>query len=406
MVDLEVSLSGYPTNSSNLATFQYATSTGTGVGAATADSDFTAIAVGNPETIPADQLTYTIQIPILGDELDEPDESFTVTISNPQHAVLSATPADSTITVTIEDDDVPELEISAGTQITEGDNVNAEFTITANTMPVNDLTIHYLPISEGFLSPTISNKPQMTSQPLTFTQAPNDGLITATLIIPVVSDEIAEANGTIAVTLQPPSPSPSTPASYSVAATNNSATLNILDDDSIVPVIAITGPTENIPESTDTIEFTITAFDNQAKTNSINPGRNITVQYTPENLASANFLPASGTAETLILNFNESDGIWTDTFSVTLDDDEIGEATGRIKVTLNDDPATTDTYTVSTGTDKSAEVTIWDDDAPELTIVAGQVVTENSVKKATFKVISNVRPSQKIPLQYTPCRDK
>ena len=36
----------------------------------------------------------------------------------------------------------------------------------------------------------------------------------------------------------------------------------------------------------------------------------------------------------------------TDTFSVTLDDDEIGEATGRIKVTLNDDPATTDTYTV------------------------------------------------------------
>ena len=399
---LEVSLSGYPTNSSNLATFQYATSTGTGVGAATADTDFTAIAVGNPITIPADQLTYTIQIPILGDELDEPDESFTVTISNPQHAVLSDTAADSTITITIEDDDVPELEISNGTQITEGDNVNAEFTITADIMPANDLTVHYLPVSEGFLSPEISNKPQMTSQPLTFTEAPNDGPITTTLSIPIVSDEIAEANGTIAVTLQPPPPSPSTPASYSVDATNYTATLNVLDDDSVIPVLAITGPTENIPESAETVEFTITAYDDQAKTNSINPGRNITIQYTPENLAAANFLLVSGTAETTILNFNESDGIWTDTFSVTLDDDEIGEATGRIKVTLNDDPATTDTYTVSTGTDKSAEVTIWDDDAPELTIVAGSVVTEGQNTKATFKVISNVRPSQKIPLQYTP----
>ena len=58
----------------------------------------------------------------------------------------------------------------------------------------------------------------------------------------------------------------------------------------------------------------------------------------------------------------------------------------------------------STGTDKSAEVTIWDDDAPELTIVAGSSSYRKFGlnTKATFKVISNVRPSQKIPLQYTP----
>ena len=403
-VDLEVSLSGFATNSSNPVTFQYATSTGTGTGAATADVDFTAVSAGNPETIPADQLTHTFQIPILGDNLDEPNESFTVTISNPQHAVLSNTPADLTITVTIEDDDIPELEISAGTQITEGDNVNAEFTITSDMIPLNNFVVHYLPVSEGFLSPAISNKPQVTSQPVTFTQAPNNGPITATLSLPIVSDEIAEANGSIAVTLQPPPPSPSQPTetNYLIDATNNRATLIVLDDDSMIPVFAITRPTENIAESDGTVEFTITAYEDQAKTNSIDPGRSISIQYTPENLATGNFLLASGTAETTIVNFNERDGIWTDTFSVTIDDDSTGEATGRIKVTLNDDPATNDSYTVSTGDDKAAEVSIWDDDAPELSIVSGPNVTPGPNAKATFKVISNVRPSAKPPLQYTP----
>ena len=39
-------------------------------------------------------------------------------------------------------------------------------------------------------------------------------------------------------------------------------------------------------------------------------------------------------------------------------------------------PQTIDTYTVSTGADKSAEVTIWDDEIPELSIVAGPAITE------------------------------
>ena len=44
------------------------------------------------------------------------------------------------------------------------------------------------------------------------------------------------------------------------------------------------------------------------------------------------------------------------------------------------------TYNVSTGADKDAEATIWDDDAPELTIGAGTGVTEGPSVKARFQM--------------------
>ena len=48
------------------------------------------------------------------------------------------------------------------------------------------------------------------------------------------------------------------------------------------------------------------------------------------------------------------------------------------------------------------EASIWDDDAPELTISAGPAVTEGPNVKAVFKAISNVPPKTAIPLQFTP----
>ena len=94
-------------------TVNYETSTGTGNGAATADSDFEATTTGTFATIVAGQTTGAINIPILDDFLDEPDESFTVTITGADHAELSTTAADLINTITITDNDVPELSIAA-----------------------------------------------------------------------------------------------------------------------------------------------------------------------------------------------------------------------------------------------------------------------------------------------------
>lgn len=73
-------------------TVKYATTNGT----ATAGSDYTA--TSGTLTIPAGQLKGQISVPVLGDTMVEPDETFTVTLSSPTGATLSRASATGTIT--------------------------------------------------------------------------------------------------------------------------------------------------------------------------------------------------------------------------------------------------------------------------------------------------------------------
>ena len=78
------------------------------------------------------------------------------------------------------------------------------------------------------------------------------------------------------------------------------------------------------------------------------------------------------------------DGPYTTTLEVTLDDDEIAEANGRITVTLNEENQPGTTYRVANSPNNSAFVEIIDDDSlPLLAILnptspivesAGQVI--------------------------------
>ena len=100
MANLEISLSGATTNPVSVS---YTTANGLGFLGAVAETDFTApTANSNTATIAVGQLTATIQIPIINDAIDEPHKIFTVTISNPQNAILSSSSADLTMTVTIQ----------------------------------------------------------------------------------------------------------------------------------------------------------------------------------------------------------------------------------------------------------------------------------------------------------------
>ena len=160
-----------------------------------------------------------------------------------------------------------------------------------------------------------------------------------------------------------------------------------------------------VAENEGKVEFIVTAY-NQNKTSSINPGRSVTVQFTPDEVNSKDFLSDTdaGADKTAVLNFVQTGALWTAKLPVNLDNDSSPEETGEIMVTLKDDPALIDTYTLSnTEADKSAKATIWDDDAPELSIIAGPAVIEGPDVKATFKVISNVMPSAAaIPINFSP----
>ena len=80
--------------------------------------------------------------------------------------------------------------------------------------------------------------------------------------------------------------------------------LIIIDNDAKIPVLALSAPAGGVAESDDEVTFTVTAYDNQAKSNSIDPGRNITIQYTP-NEFSGDFLTdaVAGTEVTEELTF-------------------------------------------------------------------------------------------------------
>jgi hypothetical protein len=109
--------------------FGYATADGT----ATAPADY-AQASGS-KTISTGSTTTTIDVPVNGDTLDEPDETFTVDLANPSGATIS----DATGEVTIIDDDAdttpPETVIDSGPPAS-AQTKSATFTFSSNESPV------------------------------------------------------------------------------------------------------------------------------------------------------------------------------------------------------------------------------------------------------------------------------
>ena len=107
-----------------------------------------------------------------------------------------------------------------------------------------------------------------------------------------------------------------------------------------------------------------------------------------------------GTEVEIPVTFTDPDGdkVYTGEFPVELDNDSNGEATGKIQLTLKENSAV---YLLEPQSETVGKITIWDDDAPELTIVGGPAVTEGPDAKAIFTIVSNVMPPAAIPIQYT-----
>ena len=116
---------------SDPVTVDWATSDGT----AAAGSDYTA-GDGTVNFAP-NETRKTIDIAITDDALDESDETFTVTLSNPSNTELGTA---KTATVTIADNDVRGVAISPTTlTITEG--AGKTYEVVLNTQPTGDVTV-------------------------------------------------------------------------------------------------------------------------------------------------------------------------------------------------------------------------------------------------------------------------
>ena len=155
--------------SSRVATVNYATTDGT----AAAPTDY--IDTSGTLTFPAGTTTQTFVVPIAGDMLDENDETFVVTLSNPTLATLGLSQVTTTI---VNDDPTPTLVIS-NVAITEGSagTVDAVFAVTLSTASGRAVTVNYATANATAVAPS-----DYTSRSGTLTFAP--GTTTQTVAIP------------------------------------------------------------------------------------------------------------------------------------------------------------------------------------------------------------------------------
>jgi FG-GAP-like repeat/Calx-beta domain/Domain of unknown function DUF11 len=156
----------------------FSTSNGTAI----AGSDYTA--TSGVFTVPAGSTSAVVSVPVLGDVVDEVDETFTVDLATADFANL----IDPQAVATIDDDDGPSL-VSADVSVTEGNagTTPASFTLSLSGPSVQPVTLDYA-TAGGTAVPVADFTPASGS--VTF--AP--GQTSATVTVQVVGDTLDEPN--------------------------------------------------------------------------------------------------------------------------------------------------------------------------------------------------------------------
>ena len=280
------------TSSTQAVTVNYATADGT----ATAPVDYQSTS-GLLTFNPGDT-TKTITVPVNGDTLDEPSETFFVDLPNATNGVLADNQGQGTIT---DNDPAPSLSIN-DVSVAEGDTgtTTATFTVTLSNASGRTVTVNYA-TADGTAAAESDYQP--TSGTLTF----DPGNISKAVTVLVNGDATFEPNETFFVDL-------TTPTNGTISDAQGQGT--IINDDAAPPTPTLAINDLNITEgnsgtSTATFIVTLTPSSNQT----------VTVDFATANMTATSpndYQSASGT-----LTFNPGDT--SKPISVTINGDTVVE---------------------------------------------------------------------------------
>jgi hypothetical protein len=349
-------------SSPQTVTVNYATANGT----ATAGADYTS-ATGTLTFSPG-TTSQTVSVTVLGDLLDEDNETLVVNLSSPANATIGTAQGTGTIT---DNDATPSLNINS-VSITEGNSgtTNAVFAVTLSAASGRPVTVNY-GTANG--SATVPADYTAASGALTFTP----GTTSLPIAVAVVGDLLDEATETFTATL-------SGAVNATLATAQGTVTIN---DDDPTPTLAIADV--SLAEGnagTTPLTFTVTL--------SAASGRTVTVNYATANstatagtTGSADYIAASGT-----LTFNP--GTTTQTIAVSLRGDTTIESNETFTVNLS-------AATNATVPDGQAIGTIVNDDLPVLSI-NNVTVTEGNTGSVTAQFTVTLTPSssQTVTVNY------
>ena len=256
----------------------------------------------------------TIAVVVHDDEVDEVDEQFTMTLSNPVNAELAGGGATMSATGTIEDDDAaPQLSIEDAT-IAEGSRDGVmRFAVRLQPVSARVVTVNYATADATAIAGADYTAASGT---LTFSA----GSATHTVAITITDDALDEDDSeTFTVTL-------SAAVNATVESAGGTATGAIEDDDS-PPQLSIEGATIVEGSSDAAMRFAVRLQPVSA--------RMVTVNYATADataIAGADYTAASGT---LTLNAGSTTG----SIAVPILNDETGEDTETFTVTLSNPSA-------------------------------------------------------------------
>ena len=358
---------------------------------ATLNDDYSVVNATNTLRFPANSTTpQMINIKVVGDALKEVDEEFTITLSLPSGTPVAALPSDPTITGTIPNDDttVPTVSIADafGFEGSGTSNGSIEFTVTLSAAIGLPVTVNYA-TTDGTASSVSDADFIAVSDTLVIPASGNlSHNLTGTFVVSTTGNDAVGTNKTFDVAL-------SIPADANATAGDTTATGTIIDDDAVAN-LTIADVTTPVLESAGSVDFVVSST----------AARIVTVRYQAAGVTTNdNFLTAEQAAEktkTFVFGSAGGSAPFVDTLSVEIDDDEIGEATGQIMVTLLAETGGAITYSVPNNGDEVATATIWDNDAPELLISSNGNVNESD-QRAEFSVLARVSPNRSFSVNYS-----
>ncbi len=351
--------------SGQAVSIDYATTNGT----ATAGQDYTATTGTITFVAGATNLTQTIAVPILGDTTDEPNETFTITLSNPVNASLLIRAARCTI---LDDDAQPTLSLTSSTLTVAEGATNAEFQVRLSQVSGQAVSIDYA-TTDG----TATAGQDYTSASGTITFAAGTANLIQTISVPLVDDTEDEANETFTIQLSNP---------VNASLLTRAARCTILDDDP-QPTLSLTSSTLTVAEGATNAEF-------QVRLSQVS-GQAVSIDYATTNgtaTAGQDYTSASGT-----ITFAAGTANLIQTISVPLVDDTEDEANETFTITLSN-PANAGLLVSTTQT------TIVDNDGPAALFLTPSVLEiaegDEDTTNAEFQVRLTRASGQAVSIDY------
>jgi hypothetical protein len=313
----------------------------------------------------------TITVTVVDDTVDEPSETFTVTLSDPSNAAIDDGEATGTITdndgPTVTIDDVSRTEGNTGT-------TNAVFTVSLTGPSVEAFDVNYTTADTTAEDETGDSDYTATTGKLTF---PANSAASQTISVPVVGDTDDEPNEAFKVTLTLPDDDKADLGDAEGVGT-------IIDDDGPAITIADAAAVTEGLSGTTNATFNVTL--------SVGSGQVVTVDYTTvDDTATA---PSDYTTTTGTVTFPANST--AQSINVPVKGDNVDEDTETFKVVLSN-------ATNANIADGEGMGTINDDDAAPAMSIGDQQVTEgdNSAVPVTLTVTLSRASSKTVTANYS-----